>query len=333
MGKELYLSTSKAKKIIRNFSKGKILVIGDLMLDIFLWGTVDRISPEAPVPVVKVQRQSYMAGGAVNVASNISSLKGECLLAGLLGNDDVGLKLIKKAKKDGVKLDCVIKSNKYTTTVKSRVIAQHQQVVRFDQEQHNTIDSKQKNKWFRKISRAIEYVDAIIVEDYGKGVVDQDLINFLIKESSEKRKMIAIDPRMGSNYDFTGATIITPNIAEALYFSGYDTKKELKNRDYKAIGKQLCAKWKCDVVLVTLGENGMMLIKKTGQVLTIPAVAREVYDVSGAGDTVIGTFMLALASKVQIEEAAWLANEAAGVVVGKLGTATVSQKELLERFR
>lgn len=323
------ISIAKAQETISNFKNTKILVVGDLMLDIFIWGDVKRISPEAPVPVVDVERESSMPGGSANVVNNVCAMGGKCFVSGIIGDDAYGTHLINELKQEGAQVEGILKDPGRVTTVKTRIIARHQQVVRYDREVKHALGSRffEELKYF--CSSIIDDIDAIIIEDYGKGFVSQDLMRYLIEVSKEKDKIVTFDPKIGRDLDIHGITAVTPNLEEAYYFAGISDQDDSDEVIYD-IGEKLIKKWDAQAVLITLGDKGMYLFEKNKPPFNIPTVAREVFDVSGAGDTVMGAFSLSLASGSNAKDAAILANFAAGVVVGKLGTGVATAKEIIK---
>ena len=312
--------------LIDQFSNVKILVIGDWILDEFVWGTVERISPEAPVPVVNVIRESFVPCGALNVANNIRTLGGLVYPCGLVGRDLMGRMLVKAMKKEGIDTTGAIYDQARPTTLKTRVVAHSQQVVRFDRENNQQITGDLLKKALLCIDKIISKVDAIIIEDYGKGMITPELLTHVLKKAKVLKKPVLVDPKEKNFNYYRGVTVITPNRKEALSASGIS--RDDRTPDIQEIGKALIKRFSCEAVLVTLGEEGMMLFEKSGASVKIPTAAREVFDVSGAGDTVIAVFTLALAAGSSMKEAALISNQAAGIVVGKLGTATVTPKEL-----
>lgn len=318
------------KKIISNFHKAKVLIIGDLILDEFLWGDVSRISPEAPVPVVWVRSESFMPGGASNVANNIHALGGKTYLAGVVGRDEHGKILVEELKKKGIDVGSIVIDRERPTTLKTRVIAHHQQVVRIDKEKLSPINGELINQIIDYIKLIIKDIDAIIIEDYGKGVVTSGLLQEVLRLAKRHKKIITVDPKEEHFHYYKGVTTITPNHHEASQITGIKLKDE---DSLIKIGKGLLNKLKCKSVLMTLGENGMQLFEQTGRITHIPTFAQDVFDVSGAGDTVIGTFTLALAQGASMVDAAKISNFAAGIVVGKVGIAVVTQEELLSKIK
>jgi len=324
------LEFKRLKKIIKNFNKTSLLVVGDLMLDEFIGGKVSRISPEAPVPVVWVTSESFMPGGASNVANNVQALGGEVYLAGIVGNDSRGELLLEELKKRKINIGGVVRDSRRPTTLKTRVIAHHQQVVRIDREITDDINSNIVGEILTFARKVIKKIDAIIIEDYGKGVIIPSLIEELIRLAKQHKKIITVDPKESHFSFYKNVTAITPNYYEAAKAVGIQGDVDIPIED---IGKKLLKQLVCEVVLITLGENGMCVFEKTGRITKIPTVAQDVYDVSGAGDTVISAYTLAIASGAQNVEAAHVANCAAGIVVGKVGIAVATQEELLEKIK
>jgi len=324
------MKKEKFKRIISKFSKAKVLIIGDLILDEFLWGDVSRISPEAPVPVVWVRSESFMPGGAANVANNIHALGGEVYLAGVIGMDERGKTLTEELRKKGIGVEGVIVDGERPTTLKTRVIAHHQQVVRIDKEKMDCLTSDMIDQIIDYVKEIIKGIDAIIIEDYGKGVVTPMLLREVLKLARKHKKIVTVDPKEEHFHYYKGVTAVTPNCYEAARAVGVNMKD---GDSVVKIGKALLNKLKCKAVLITLGEHGMHLFEEKGRVTSIPTLAQDVFDVSGAGDTVIGAFTLALASGADMKRAAYISNLAAGIVVGKVGTAAVTQKELLSRLK
>lgn len=318
------------KKIIDRFSGKKVLIIGDLILDEFLWGDVSRISPEAPVPVVWVRSESFMPGGAANVANNIQSLQAKTYLAGVVGMDERGRTLKEILEGKGVNAEGVFIDSERPTILKTRVIAHHQQVVRIDKEKMDSLNPELISQIIAYVKTVIEDIDAIIIEDYGKGVITPRLLREVLKLAKTHKKIITVDPKEEHFHYYKGVTSITPNHHEASRAIGIKVKDD---KSLLRIGRILLKRLRSESVLVTLGENGMMLFEKNNRITHIPTEAQDVFDVSGAGDTVIGAFTLALAAGASMIDAARISNIAAGIVVGKVGIATVTQKELLNRIK
>lgn len=320
-----HLTLKRACGFITNFPKAKVLVVGDLILDHFIWGKVNRISPEAPVPVVKVVSESLMLGGAANVANNIHSLGGRVMVCGVVGQDDAGRNFIHELRVRGIPTDGIIVEDERPTTIKTRIIAHSQQVVRFDRERVDGIDPATVRAILDYTRKRIDRVDAIVVSDYSKGVISKELVEGLVDIAKGVGKVIAVDPKVSHFGFYKGATIVTPNTEEASKASGIEIEDEVS---LLHAGERLLNILGSDALLVTRGEHGMSLFERNGEVTHFPTVAREVYDVTGAGDTVIGTMALALATGAAMKESAVLSNYAAGIVVGKVGTATVTPREL-----
>ena len=320
----------KFKKIISKFSKTNVLVIGDLILDEFLWGDVSRISPEAPVPVVRVKSESFMPGGAANVANNIHALGGKAYLAGVVGMDERGRILTSELAKKDMDVEGIVIDSERPTTLKTRIIAHHQQVVRIDKEKMDGLSIGLIEQIIDYVKEIIDEIDAIIIEDYGKGVVTPKLLQEVLRLARRHKKIVTVDPKEEHFHYYKGVSAITPNHYEAAQAVGI----KVKDADSIArIGKALLNKLKCEAVLMTRGEDGMQLFEKNGRVTHIPTFAQDVFDVSGAGDTVIGTFTLALAAGASMIDAARISNTAAGIVVGKVGIAVSTQEEILTRIK
>ncbi len=333
MSQKLKLTSSqveKFQKIISQFPSSKIMVVGDFILDEFIWGSVTRISPEAPVPVVKVDRESFMPGGSLNVAHNVSTLKGNVFPVGVLGKDLYGRMLVKAIRREGIDTGGVVYDAARPTTLKTRIIAHHQQVVRFDKECYEEITAKTKRALLSFIKKRIQSIDVVIIEDYGKGVITAPFLKQVIQIAKRAGKKVVVDPKEKHFTYYRGVTALTPNRYEAYTAVGLEPNSKVP---VEKVGSQIIRKLGLDCLLMTLGEDGMGLFEKNGKFHRIPTTAKEVFDVSGAGDTVIAVFALALASGAKPLEAAIIANLAAGVVVGKLGTATLDKKELLEAIK
>jgi len=284
---------------------------------------VNRISPEAPVPVVEVSHESFLLGGAANVAHNIVSLGGHVTVVGIAGNDRGGDIIKKMMEEKGIRCEGIVWGSR-ATTVKTRVIAHNQQVVRFDREDKIRMDGRMLGRVLDVIGDAISTHDAVIISDYKKGVVSAELMREILKKSRPKRLFISVDPKVGHFHYYQHVSLITPNVNEASVASGIDIKDEESLRE---AGKLLLRKLSCDAVLITRGEQGMSLFRND-TVVHIPTAAKNVYDVTGAGDTVIAAFTLAHAAGARMEEAAVIANHAAGIVVGEVGTAVVTLEQL-----
>jgi D-beta-D-heptose 7-phosphate kinase/D-beta-D-heptose 1-phosphate adenosyltransferase len=317
-------------QIINSFRNKKILIIGDLILDRFIYGKVNRISPEAPVPVVEVVNESFLLGGAANVANNIISLGGKVSIAGVVGKDTAG-RILKELFEDrNINIDGIIE-DKRPTTVKTRVIAHNQQVVRFDREDKKRLEGKNLNHLADYIKKAVNEHDAVIISDYKKGVISSSLIKAVVKYSKPGNTFVAVDPKVGHFHFYKNVSLITPNLMEASQGSGVEIKDE---KSLLNAGRALMNRLSCKAALITRSEEGMSLFErdthKEIKVTHIPTAAKKVYDVTGAGDTVIAAITLAHAAGASLEDAAVIANHAAGIVVGEVGTAVATPEMLLK---
>jgi len=313
-------------QFIPKFRKQRILVLGDLMVDRFVWGKVSRISPEAPVPVVEVTRESQAFGGAGNVANNITSLGGQAFLLGVVGSDADAGHLIEGFQSKNISIEGIITDKNRPTTTKTRIIAQHQQVVRVDKEVKGNFDTKIQQKIISKLDDMAKRADAIIISDYGKGVINGPVLKNAIALAHRYHIPVTVDPKIEHFKDYKKVTCITPNLSEAI--GGMRYRDVSDEKDIYELGKKILKELGSSSVLITRGEKGMTLFEPGNKITHIPTRAKEVYDVTGAGDTVISVFTLALAAGASLPVAADISNFAAGVVVGKLGTATVTQDEL-----
>ena len=321
---------TKLKTIISNFTDKKILVIGDLILDEFIWGKVSRISPEAPVPVVWARSESFMPGGASNVANNINSMGGKAYMVGVVGNDEKAGILRGELEHRGVNIDGIFGDPQRPTILKTRVIAHQQQVVRIDREKIDPIRDSIIRKLTGYIEDVIGDMDGVIVEDYGKGLITAKLLDRIIPLAKRKRKIIAVDPKVEHFSYYKGVTVLTPNDAEASRAVGFEIKDKAS---LKKAGAELLKKLKLKVLLITLGEEGMVVFEEGKPAKKIPTMAQEVFDVSGAGDTVVSSYTLSLISGASPFQAAHVANCAAGIVVGKMGIAVVTQDEVVQKIK
>lgn len=314
----------RLQEILDGARSKRVLIAGDLILDEFVWGEVSRISPEAPVPVVRVTGESWFPGGAANVARNVRELAGHVTLLGVTGDDEHGRRLVRILDDAGIDTSGIIRDPARSTIVKTRVIAKHQQVVRVDRERLSA--DSMAPRIVERI-RATAPVDAAIVSDYAKGFVTQEVADELVGRISEF-PIVTVDPSPLNRIDWSGATAIKPNRAEALRAANV---LDGSGHAIEQVGFELLDKWRTQLILLTLGEEGMMLFEHGRPPYHTPTRAREVFDVSGAGDTAIAAFTVALAARATPQEAAEIANEASGIVVGKLGTAVVTREELLAR--
>lgn len=321
------MGIDRLRNLVRRFDSVRALVIGDLMLDQFVWGDVSRISPEAPVPIVRVRRQESRPGGAGNVVSNVVALGGRAAACGFVGRDPSGRALRDALVAAGGTVGGVFASRGIATTAKTRVIAHSQQVVRFDHDPDgHTFPITLSRRLLAWVDRHVREFAVVVVSDYGKGVVTAELLAELARLRVRHGFAYVIDPKRPNFPHYRGASLVKPNVLEASAAAGM----EIQDRASLAeAGQQLLARWQADSVLISRGEAGMSLFKPGARPRHFPTVAQEVYDVTGAGDTVLATCALALAAGGSFEEAAILANHAAGIVVGKVGTATVTARELL----
>ncbi|MEW6306159.1 MAG: D-glycero-beta-D-manno-heptose-7-phosphate kinase [Verrucomicrobiota bacterium] len=331
------LSASRVRKLLAAVQRTRVLVVGDVMLDQFIWGRVARISPEAPVPVVEFERESFMPGGAANVARNLTALGARADLLGVIGRDVAAGQLCKLLDETRVSCDGLLPVAARMTTKKTRVIAHQQQVARVDRETREDIDARTTRRLLAAIQANLRHVDALIVGDYGKGVVTQELLDELKRLCRANGKWLSLDPKPVHHLDLHGLSLITPNRKEAFELAGLadNTRRDnpLEDDNLMRVAEKLLLELGPAVLLITLGDHGMLLCQRSQKPYHIPTVAQEVFDVSGAGDTVIASFTLAVAAGASPVEATIFSNHAAGVVVGKLGTATVSPEELLASFK
>jgi D-beta-D-heptose 7-phosphate kinase/D-beta-D-heptose 1-phosphate adenosyltransferase len=322
------LTKTRAAEILQNLRDRYVLVLGDVMLDEFVWGDVTRISPEAPVPVVDVRRESIHLGGAANVLANLVALGARGAVVGVVGNDAAGRKLQTGLRDLGVHDQYLLVDESRPSTTKTRIIAHSQLVVRADRESRNPVTGKLEEKIVTCLKEALTQADAFVVSDYDKGVVTPGILREILPVAYEQAPVL-VDPKLRNFNAYRPATLVTPNHLEALRMS--DTEDHSDDGSHHA-AKVIREKLGCDAVLITRGDRGMMLLEGDGQPVYVETAAREVYDVTGAGDTVIATLAGALATGATMFEAATLANHAAGIVVGKVGTATATAAELLDSF-
>jgi D-beta-D-heptose 7-phosphate kinase/D-beta-D-heptose 1-phosphate adenosyltransferase len=330
------LSPSRARQLLTAARRARILVIGDVMLDHFVWGQVARLSPEAPVPVVDFVRESFMPGGAANVARNLSALKVSAELYGIIGRDEPAKQLKSLLNEQNVGCLGLLADPGRLTSVKTRIVAHQQQVVRVDRESRSAVDGPTTRRLLAALEPSILASDAVIVCDYGKGVVTQGLLDALTHICHTRGVWLSLDPKPVHQVKLSGFSLITPNRKEAFDLAGVTDglRKDnpLEDRPLLQAADKLLRELQPAVLLVTLGDQGMLLCQRNQKPVHIPTVAQEVFDVSGAGDTVIASFTTAIAAGATTLEAAIISNHAAGVVVGKVGTATVSPEELLASF-
>jgi len=328
------LTLARTRATLSRCKKRRISVVGDLMLDRYTYGTVSRISPEAPVPVVLVRDEKKLPGGACNVAGNIREMGGRCGLCGWLGRDNAGRDLRQVLTSLGVEMGGSLCSHSVNTTVKTRIIADRQQVVRVDQEdREDAIPASVRSRFIALLKDDLARSDGVIIEDYGKGVVTQEVVDIVLAVARRRRIPVGFDPKDDHQVFPCGITLATPNRKEAFACAGRKDPgpglNPLKDKALLDVGSKLLDLWKPMHLFITLGPMGMLLLEPTSPPIHVPTRAREVYDVSGAGDTVIAVSTLVLAAGATGVEAAEIANFAAGVVVGKIGTATCTPDELL----
>ncbi len=325
------MNSARIDEILRVAAGKRLLVIGDLMLDEFVWGNVGRISPEAPVPVVEVTGESFYPGGAANVARNLREFVASVAVVGGIGQDRNGAHLRELLAAEKIDISGLIETPGVTTTVKTRIIARHQQVVRVDREKISEPDASQIKHAISLVRDAIANTDAIIFEDYGKGFLADKIVSEICASAREAGKIVVADPNPRHPIAWRGLTAVKPNRSEAFHAAGIPVDDS--DESLLRVGAKLLAQWETEVVLITLGEQGMMLFQRGQDAHHVPTRARQVFDVSGAGDTAIALFTASLTAGASAIEAAEIANHASAVVVGKLGTATVSPSELRRSFQ
>ena len=330
------MTRSRLEEILARAAAKRVLVIGDLMLDEFVWGKVGRISPEAPVPVVEVTGESFYPGGAANVARNLREFIRGTSVIGMIGCDRGGAQLRQLLEQGRIEISDAIEDESFPTIVKTRIIARQQQVVRVDREQLRTPTVEQTARVAKSVARHLGDVDAIIFEDYGKGFLSRELVEEVSALARSVGTIVTADPNPRHLIDWRNVTAVKPNRNEAFLAAGVawsdPTDRPEHDSPLLEVGETLLQKWDTNYLLITLGEHGMMLFERSGERCHIPTKARQVFDVSGAGDTAIALFTMALCCDASAREAAEIANHASAVVVGKLGTATVTREELLASF-
>jgi rfaE bifunctional protein kinase chain/domain len=319
------INIEKIEKNFKKFHSKKIIVIGDIILDHYIFGDVERISPEAPVPVVEVKNEKYLLGGAGNISLNIKSMGGDVILISATGKDKNGKFLKNLLKKE--KINSFILERDIPTIVKTRVIAKNQQILRIDRERIKKLNKKDEEKIKKIILKEIEKTEIIVVSDYGKGFITESIISFL-KSSG---KIIIVDPKPQHFHFYKKVFCLTPNKKEAYLGIGKTNVNDLK--DIVKTGIEIIDFLKCKNLIITLGRDGMLVFENKKEIYHIPSVAKDVYDVTGAGDTVCGIFSLYFSVSKNILESAIISNCAAGIVVGKIGTATTNKKEFIEFFK
>ncbi len=315
---------------IEEFKKKRILVLGDIMLDEYIWGSVSRISPEAPVPVVLVEKESKIPGGATNVVNNLADLEVNTYVCGIIGKDASGKFIKNYFKKKKVNIDGIIETPERATTRKTRIIAHQQQVVRVDRENSIPVSDSIIKRIVNYVKDIIKYIDAIILSDYGKGVIIPPIIESIIELGVKHSKIITVDPKIEHFFYYKGVTLITPNHNEASQALGIKIKTQ---DDVYNAGKMIMKKLNLKSLLITQSKDGMTVFQRGKSPRHIPTNALQVFDVTGAGDTVISTATAALTTGLGIEESAILSNYAAGIVVGEVGTTTISTKKLISALK
>lgn len=322
---------NRFKDFKQRIKSASVLIVGDIMLDEYLYGTVQRVSPEAPVPIVNLESKRQIAGGAANVAMNVAGLGARPYLIGLVGSDIKGVELKEVLSKE-IPVDGIISSEQRRTTIKTRVIAHHQQIVRIDQEDAISVTGEEINKLWNYLEKILDDVQIIVISDYDKGITNGKLLARLIKYGRSNGLPIIVDPK-GKNFQkYKGATLITPNKSEFLAVSKLRKTESLEKDLYQSAAKSLIKKLQLEALLVTLGEHGMCLYQKNKVPDYHQASARRVYDVTGAGDTVVATLSTLLGAGYPIEEATEVANFAAGMVVEEVGTTSITIERLIEEL-
>lgn len=328
---------ARFQALLAGFASQRILVVGDLMLDEFIWGKVSRISPEAPVPIVNVTGESYYPGGAANVARNLREFTVHVALMGMAGQDAAGDRLLGLLAAAGIDTKCVQRDADASTTTKTRIVARNQQVVRVDREPKPSPSGVHTARAIEQLDGIMAGVDAVVVADYGKGFVTQPLADHLCRSAREHGKILTVDPHPHTSLEWSGVTAVKPNRLEAFLAAGMPASEPvtpvLADRALLEVGRRLRQRWQAQNLLITLGEQGMLLFAGDEPPSHTPTRAQEVFDVSGAGDTAIAVLTLGLAAGATPADAAELANRASGIAVGKLGTATVTLDELQASFR
>jgi D-beta-D-heptose 7-phosphate kinase/D-beta-D-heptose 1-phosphate adenosyltransferase len=322
--------SAEAELVLRRFPRVRVLVAGDLMLDQFVWGRVQRISPEAPVPVVQVTAESFRLGGAGNVVHNLRSLGGRAIACGTVGDDAHGRRLLEELSRIGADASGVMRTREYGTTCKTRIIAHQQQVVRLDREESGPADTRGAARARGYLLANLLRADVVVISDYGKGMINEGLLQALAAIRRRRPFPLIIDPKQLNFDHYRFASLVTPNRDEASRASGVEIVDEAS---LARAGAELLRRWEAEAVLVTRGEEGMSLFRAGAAPRHFPTVARQVFDVTGAGDTVLATCALAVGAGASWETTALLANHAAGIVVGEVGTAAVTVPQLRADLR
>jgi len=321
---------SRIMELLDRFGSLRIWVIGDLMLDHFVWGDVERISPEAPVPVVRVESERMMPGGAANVATNLSGLGVKVTLVGVVGRDAAGRNLLRILEKRRISTSGIISTRSRETTVKTRVVAHGQHVVRFDRERASPLSKRLKNQILDFFHSNRQGFDALVVSDYGKGLIDGDLFAEIVDFCKAHDRFLAVDPYLHHFFFYRRASLVTPNQHQ---FEAAINRKCGSQRELEKEGRKILKELELKYFVVTQGERGMTVFQRGDRPHRLPTFARQVYDVTGAGDTVIAMLALALAAGTDISEAAMLANLAAGIVVEEVGTTAITRDKIVNRLK
>ena len=331
------ITSKRLNDLLEIASASRVLVIGDVMLDQFVYGKVGRISPEAPVPVVEFERETLMPGGAANVARNLRALGAHAELLSVVGSDDSAATLRRLLDEQEIVCDGLVVEPDRLTSIKTRIIAHHQQVVRLDRETRHELTPQITKKLLQTFEQKLGAADAVIACDYGKGVLSQGLLDAMKRLCRERGIWLSLDPKPVHHLDLTGLSLITPNRKEAFELAGQHDNRcganPLEDAGLMRVADQLLNQLRPALLLITLGEQGMLLCKRGQKPFHVPTVAQEVFDVSGAGDTVIASFTLTVTAGASPIEAALFSNHAAGVVVGKMGTAVVTPADIVASFR
>lgn len=319
------LDSQRVASLLKNFGRSKVMILGDIMLDEYLFGRVTRISPEAPVPVVEIGSTKLLLGGAANVAANIRALGDEAILVGTVGGDEAAVKLAQLLKERAISRDYLVNDGSRQTTIKTRIIAHSQQVVRADRETTHELDHDTEQLVIKRFMAVADSIKAVIISDYGKGVITKSLLERVMEICHARNIFIAVDPKETHFFNYQNVSLITPNHHEAGQAYG---RRILNDKDLVEVGNGLLERLQAKAILITRGPHGMSLFSHGRPPTHIPTFAREVYDVTGAGDTVIATFVSAICAGAELDEAAIIANAAAGYTVSQIGTATVTLAQL-----
>jgi len=322
---------ARLAEAIDRFSGARIAVLGDIIMDEFIWGDVSRISPEAPVPVLDVERETRLLGGAANVVRNMGALGADAILCGVVGDDAMGREILSVLTGMGLRSNGVAIESGRPTSIKTRVVAQNQQIVRYDRESRAQIHPESVQKILDFATATFAEIDAVVISDYGKGVISGPLMkglwSLIRKKSINPEMVVTVDPKTGNFEHYTGVDVITPNHHEAGQFCGF---KIVDEETLREAGRRMLDALKCRSVLITRGKDGMTLFEQEGEITHIPTVAKKVFDVTGAGDTVISAISLGLAVGMDLKAAAYVANIAAGIVVGEVGTSAATAEAVKE---